>query len=119
MVVNEPIGTVVTGIPPGYQTVVVNGVAYYSINVVTYRQVANGYASVAKLKAKGVVDNAQLASVLKGESALVIGRLSLIHKDAAWGLLGLGSIRDGSASGPATVQTSAANRSKHPTNPCH
>ena len=78
---------------------------------------ADGYVSVAMLKAKGVVDHAQLAGVLKGESALVIGRLALIRKDAAWGLLGLGGIRDGSSSGPATVQTSAANRSKHPTNP--
>jgi len=46
VVVNVPVGVVVTGIPPGYQTVVVDGIAYYTINGVTYRQVANGYQVV-------------------------------------------------------------------------
>ena len=46
VVVNAPVGAVVTGIPPGYQTVAVDGIAYYTINGVTYRQVANGYQVV-------------------------------------------------------------------------
>lgn len=46
VVVNAPVGAVVTSIPPGYQTVVTDGIAYYTINGVTYRQVANGYQVV-------------------------------------------------------------------------
>jgi len=75
---------------------------------------ADGYVSVEMLKAKGVVNNAHLLDVLKSENALVIGRLALVRKDVAWGLLGLGGIRDSSSSSSAAVQTSATNRSKHP-----
>ena len=42
VVVNAPVGAVVAGIPPGYQTVVTDGIAYYTINGVTYRQVPTG-----------------------------------------------------------------------------
>ena len=41
-----PIGAVVTAIPPGAQTIVVNGVPYYTINNVTYMSSPYGYQVV-------------------------------------------------------------------------
>ena len=47
VVVNAPVGAVVTTIPTGYQAVMMNGATYYSVNGVNYVQVANGYQVVA------------------------------------------------------------------------
>lgn len=46
VVVAAPVGAVVTTIPPGAQTVVVNGVPYYTINAVTYMSTPYGYQVV-------------------------------------------------------------------------
>lgn len=46
VVVNAPVGAVVTAVPSGAQAVVVNGVPYYSINGVSYMQTTAGYQVV-------------------------------------------------------------------------
>ena len=58
VVVQAPVGAVVTAIPPGYQHVIVDGVPYYSINGVTYMQTAYGYYQVVPTPQVVVMSNA-------------------------------------------------------------
>lgn len=57
IVVNPPVGTVVTAIPANYQTVIIDGNPYYIVNGVTYIYTSSGYQVVPTPKTI-VVNNA-------------------------------------------------------------
>lgn len=50
IVISAPIGAIVTSIPQGVQPVIVDGVAYYNINGVTYMYTPQGYQVVPQPK---------------------------------------------------------------------
>jgi hypothetical protein len=63
-VVAPPVGAVVTSIPQGYQTIIIDGTPYYIVNGITYIYTSGGYQVVPTPKTIIIQNNtAQVISV--------------------------------------------------------